>query len=96
MISAVARLKVKEGQEQEFEALALEMANAVNANEEGCELYEVHRGDDPQTYVFIERYQDEAAVEAHRASDHFKSIGARMGAHMAGRPDVQSFQQIDR
>jgi len=94
MISVVATLKIKKGQGADFEAIAGEMVAAVNANEEGCLFYQAHRTDDPDTYVFIERYKDEAAIEAHRASDHFKSIGARMGAHMASRPDVQRFQQI--
>jgi quinol monooxygenase YgiN len=94
MITVIATLKAKEGQESEFEELAQQMATAVNENEEGCLFYQAHRTDDPQTYVFVERYKDEAATEAHRASDHYRSIGARMGAHMAGRPEVQILQQI--
>ncbi len=95
MISIVATLNIKDGQSAEFEALAKELAAAVNENEDGCEYYALHRTEDPHQYVFIERYRDEAAVEAHRASDHYRSVGARMGAHMAGRPDVQILQEVD-
>lgn len=94
MMTVIATLRVKEGQEQEFEALASEMMKAVNENEEGCLYYQAHRTDDPQSYIFIERYKDEAAAEAHRGSDHYRSIGARMGAHMAGRPEIQILHQI--
>jgi quinol monooxygenase YgiN len=94
MMTVIATLRVKEGQEQEFEALASEMMKAVNENEEGCLYYQAHRTDDPQCYIFIERYKDEAATEAHRSSDHYRSIGARMGAHMAGRPEIQILHQI--
>ena len=89
MLAAIAPLRAKEGSEADFLAIAQEMAVAVNANEEGCLSYEIFQGDNPQTFIFIERYRDEAATEAHRNSDHFKTIGARMGPFMAGRPDVQ-------
>jgi quinol monooxygenase YgiN len=94
MMTVIATLRVKEGQELEFEALAKEMVKAVNENEEGCLYYQAHRTEEPQSYIFIERYKDEAAAEAHRGSDHYRSIGARMGAHMAGRPDLQILEQI--
>ncbi len=64
------------------------MAAAVNANEEGCLSYKIFHGENPQTFIFIERCKDEAATEAHRNSEHFKTIGARMGPFMAGRPEV--------
>ena len=89
MLAAIAIVKAKAGSEAEFLAVAHEMAVAVNANEEGCLSYEIFQGDNPQTFIFIERYQDEAATDAHRSSDHAKTIGARMGPFMAGRPDVQ-------
>ena len=94
MISVVATLKIRPGKEQEFEQVASELVAKVNANEPGCLLYALHRGNDPQTYVFLERYADEAATEAHRASAHFKELGAKMGPCMDGRPDVQRFTQI--
>ncbi len=89
MIGIVATIAVKQGSEKDFEAVANELVAAVNADEPGCEFYGLHRTDDPQVYVMLERYKDEAAIEAHRASAHYKEIGARMGAHMTGRPDVQ-------
>ena len=89
MLAAIATLRAKEGSEADFLAVAQELAVAVNANEEGFLSYEIFQGENPQTFIFIERYKDEAATEAHRNSDHFKTIGARMGPFMAGRPDVQ-------
>jgi quinol monooxygenase YgiN len=88
MLAAIATLKVKEGAEEDFLAVAKELVAAVNANEPGCQFYQIYKGDEARTFVFIERYENEAATEAHRASEHFKTIGARMGPFMAGRPDV--------
>ena len=94
VLSVVAKIKVKEGQQSAFEAVATKLAAAVNANEPGCLLYTLNKGDDPTTYVFLERYKDEDAVKAHRASDHFRSLGREMGAFMDGPPDVLRLNEI--
>src|SRR3546814_11321769 len=75
MLGVIAKIKVKEGQQKEFEAVAKKLVAAVNANEPGCKLYALHRTEDPLLYVFMERYADQAAVDAHRGSDHFKTFG---------------------
>jgi quinol monooxygenase YgiN len=41
-----------------------------------------------------ERYASEAAVEEHRNTEYFKSLGRAMGAFMDGRPTVQRFKQV--
>ncbi|MDP6345869.1 MAG: putative quinol monooxygenase [Alphaproteobacteria bacterium] len=94
MISIVATIRVKEGCEADFESVAKELVAAVNANEPGCLFYQLHKGEEPLTYYFIERYENEAAIDTHRQTDHFKQIGGRMGPSMAGRPDVLILNQI--
>ena len=95
MLGIVATIKVKPGMGAEFEAVAKELVAKVRANEPGCKLYALHRADAPDTYVFMERYVDEAATEAHRQSDYFKSIGRKMGEFMAGRPEVVRLTEVD-
>lgn len=92
--SIVATIKVKAGQEAQFEAIARKLVAAVNANESGCLLYTINRGDDPQTYVFMERYRDEDAVKAHRATEHYRTCGREMGAHMDGAPVVLRMKEL--
>lgn len=94
MPAVVATIKVKPGQGAEFEAVAKEMAAAVTANEPGCHFYVLCRSETPDTYVFLERYADQAAVEAHRASAHFKEIGRRMGPFMDGRPEIMRLEEV--
>jgi quinol monooxygenase YgiN len=93
-LSVVAKIKVKDGQQASFEAVAKKLAAAVNANEPGCLLYTLNKGDDPTTYVFLERYKDEDAVKAHRAADHFRTLGREMGAFMDGPPDVLRLNEL--
>ncbi|MGV2979732.1 putative quinol monooxygenase [Camelimonas sp. ID_303_24] len=93
MVSIVARIKVKEGEGASFERVAKELQAKVAANEPGCEYYALHKTDDPTLYVFIERYKDQAAIEAHRKSDHFRALGKEMGQFMAGPPSVEVLQE---
>ena len=95
MLGIVATIKVKPGTGAQFEATAKELVAQVRANEPGCELYALHRGEAPDTYVFLERYVDEAAVEAHRQTDYFKSIGRKMGEFMAGRPEILRLTEVE-
>jgi quinol monooxygenase YgiN len=95
MLGVVATIKVKPGMEREFEAVAKELAAKVNANEPGCKLYALHHGETPGTYVFMERYADQAAADAHRASDHFRTLGRKMGEYMDGRPEVLRLREVE-
>ena len=97
MLGVVATIKVKPGMEREFEAVAKELVAKVNANEPGCRLYALHRLNDAETptYVFMERYVDQAAVEAHRATDYFKALGRKMGEFMDGRAEVVRMREVE-
>ena len=94
MLGTIATIKVKEGQGKEFEKVALELVRKVNENEKGCLLYQLYHGEEPNTYVFMERYADDAAVEAHRASDHYKTLGRAMGPFMDGKPALIRLKQV--
>jgi quinol monooxygenase YgiN len=72
MISFTVRMRFKpEDHEQIQEALrALTFASRL---EPGCLAYVPHTIEgDPNTVVIYEQFRDQAAREAHAASDHFK------------------------
>ena len=96
MIGVVAKLKVKAGEQAGFEEVASKLVAAVNANEPGCKLYRLFKVRESETdYVFMEKYDDEAAVEAHRGSDHFKTMGAAMGPFLDGRPEIIRMDMVE-
>lgn len=96
MIGVVAQLKVKAGSEAQFEAVVKELQKAVNAGEPGCALYECFRVKDAEgVYVFMEKYVDQAAVEAHRASDHFRTLGRQMGPFLDGAPVITRMDSLE-
>jgi quinol monooxygenase YgiN len=94
-IGVVATIKIKEGTNAAFEAVANELMAAVRANEPGNRVYQFCKSKaDATTYVVMEIYADQAALEAHGKSDHFRTIGPKMGPSMAGRADVQYFDTV--
>jgi quinol monooxygenase YgiN len=94
-VGIVATIKIQAGKNAEFEAVAKEMMAAVRANEPGNKVYQFCKSkSDPTTYVVMELYADQAAMESHGKSDHFRSIGPKMGPFMAGRPDVAYYDAV--
>lgn len=69
-----AKWKVREGNLERVLSLLPNLA-ALSAAEEGCVIYLVHQGrSEPNTLMLYECYRDEAALHAHRSSEHFQKI----------------------
>ena len=95
MIGVIATLRTKPGTGTEFEAAFAELAAAVRANEPGNSVYQLTRSRTEEgVYKVLEVYADQAAVDAHRASDHFKTLGAALGPFMTGRAEVEVLDAI--
>jgi quinol monooxygenase YgiN len=94
MMAIVATLKVKPGMEKEFEAEAKQLVTQVNANEPHCKLYTLCRGQTPGTYLFLERYVDQAAIDFHRSTPHYKAVGPKIGRYVEGKVDVQVLTEV--
>ena len=94
-IGVTAKLSVKEGKNSEFEALFKQLQEAVNTHEDGCNFYALHQSrSDPQSYMVLEQYVDEAASVAHGKTEYFTSIGAQMVGCMAGAPEIELFDSV--
>jgi quinol monooxygenase YgiN len=93
-VAAIATLRIKPGMEAEFEAAFAPLQAAVNADEPGNQLYQLTRTTETSVYKVLEIYDNAEAVEAHRAADHFKTLGAALGPFMAGRADVERLDVV--
>jgi quinol monooxygenase YgiN len=87
MKAIIAKAKVKDGKEAEFEKVALELARQVEANEPGNKLYKLCKSADGD-YFFIELYDSNEAMAEHGAAPHMKEAGSKFFALMAGRPEL--------
>ena len=95
MIGVVAVLKVQEGKGAEFEAVFLELAAKVRANEPGNLFYQLTKSrSDASTYKVLELYRDQDALTEHGKTEYFKELGRKMGPCMAGRPEVELLDAI--
>ena len=75
MIVLAAKYFVKAGRGDEVEAALRRMAPLVKAGEPGCKLYHANRSaENSDIFLLYELYTDQAALEAHRATPHFKEI----------------------
>jgi len=78
-IVIVANLWVREGQLDRVVELLSGMARYTHANEPGAERFALHRDtEDPSHLVMIEAFADQAALDAHRASDPYRELMASL------------------
>jgi quinol monooxygenase YgiN len=75
----IARWTAQPGNEEGVRRALAALARPSRA-EPGCRAYRVLRSnDDPRVFLIYEEYADEAAYEAHAASDHFRRHGLEEG-----------------
>lgn len=71
MICVAVTYLIKAGHEEEAVALFRPLAEQTR-QEPGCRLYLAHRSPtEPSRFFLYEQYDDQAALDAHRASPHF-------------------------
>jgi len=73
MITYVAHMRVRRENAAAYKAVIDEMAQNVREHEPGVVFYESFVSDkDPETWLVIEVYRDEAAFKAHWETDYIR------------------------
>ena len=94
-VKVVALVSVKPEQDDAFIAAA-RLCVAASRAEPGVLHYELWREmEGERRFVFNELYVDDAAVQAHMASDHFKAFGLAARDLATARPVIIPAQPID-
>ena len=92
MITVIATIRAKPGKGPELEADFREWAAVVKANEPGTLMYTLSRSkEDPDVYVALEFYADEAAVQAHMANFQARKGG---GDFAVGPPKIEVLDKL--
>lgn len=87
-VKVIAFVSVKQGREDAFVDAARDCITASRA-EPGVLHYDLWREvEGERQFVFNELYVDDAAVQAHMASDHFKAFGMAARDLAAARPSI--------
>ena len=74
MIKIIVRNKIRQGRKAEFLVLVKELVEE-SRKEEGNITYGLWQDrSDPDILTFVEDWKDQAAIDAHNATEHFKRI----------------------
>ena len=74
MICVAVTYVMKAGHEEEAIRLFAELTEHTR-REPGCRMYLAHRSTtDPRRFFLYEQYDDQAALDAHRAAPHFERL----------------------
>lgn len=87
----VATFTPKPDQLDQVENVLRELIPMVH-EEDGCELYALHRG--PDRLVFVENWRDSAALRAHSTGPSLVSLRERLEGLLAAPPDVQILEAV--
>ena len=94
MLSIIAKMPIKEGKMDEAVQAIKELISQV-ATESGTLLYTLNRDKkNPNLLVFMERYKDQAALDAHGSSPYFKAFFGKSAAFLSGRPEISVLEEI--
>lgn len=98
MIGLIAKLKVQPGRGPDFEQAFRPLAEKVNSDAEpGNVLYKLCKSrEDAETYVVMELYRDQAAVDEHPQTEHFKTLWPEIAPLLQpGRPEFEFVDSVD-
>lgn len=88
MIFITAKFPVKPEHADAWPELSREFTQACNA-EEGCLFFQWSRSlADPNEYVLIEAFEDDAAGGAHVQSAHFRRATEELPQYLSRTPDI--------
>jgi quinol monooxygenase YgiN len=74
---------------------ALDLMIESTRREPGCQVYDLYESDDGARLHLFERYDDAAALEAHRASDHYQAYRAKLPDLLAAPIEVAVLSEVD-
>ena len=94
-IGVTAKLQVQTGKNKEFETIFKQLVSAVLESEKGCLLYAFNQSrDDAQTYIILEQYANELALQEHTKTEHYLRLGSALAQFLAASPQIELMDTI--
>ena len=91
MIFITAKFSVKPADADRWPEIVSDFTSATRS-EPGCLWFDWSRSvEDPQVYVLVEAFRDDAAGGAHVQSDHFKQAQRDLPQHLVETPKIVNF-----
>lgn len=90
----IAELKAAPGMRAQLLEL-LDGMLAPSRAEAGCISYRYFvSSEDPDLIHFFEEWQDQASIEEHFATDHFRDLGVRIPNLIISGPDIRIYEAV--
>lgn len=94
MITIVARCSVKADKVEDLVELALDLVKA-SRSETGNVSYDFYADlADPAKFTFVEVWKDQAAIDLHNATPHFRGFVDKAGPLFAGPLDIALYRKL--
>ena len=94
MIAVIAKVPLKPDVKDEA-LVEVKALMAKVAEEEGTLHYTLNVDpNDPDTFVFIERYKDMDALSAHGSTPHFNDFMGKAMAFASGPPEITTLEEL--
>lgn len=94
MVVLAVTWMAKTGREAEAAAILAKLTEE-SRKEPGCVTYQVHRHKtDPGRFFIYEQYKDDAALEAHRGSQHFLQYAKKDLPKVADRVEGHLYEPL--
>jgi len=94
MVIVTAKVKLQTGKSEEFLEAVRVMKPQV-MQDPGAIQYSLHRSaEDPDMFIFYERYESEEAFAHHLSTDHFKVLAGTIDPLMAVPGEIGKWVEV--
>ena len=91
MIVIIGKVSIQPTKLEQFLG-EVNIAIEATRKEPGISRYElVQPVGEPNTFMLIEEYADEAALASHSETEHLKKLTAMLGTVLAGPPEIKKY-----
>lgn len=95
MFVVTAKIRAKPGAADALAGMFRELVAWVARNEPETIEYRCNRStDDPNVFLFFERYTSRSAFRAHSSSDTFVELAAAIQGYVDGAIEIETYEEI--
>lgn len=88
----IAKVRIKPGNVADFITAAQTIIKSSN-EEEGCIEYQLFQSPyDPSSFVFVEKYVNQAAIDFHFGQTYFKEFGTTIGSWTESPAEIKIYE----
>jgi quinol monooxygenase YgiN len=89
-----AKVRLQTGTREEF-LDAYRWMRPLVMQDPGAMVYELHcSAEDPDEFIFYERYESQEAFDYHLSTDHFRTLSGRIDSLMAAPPEIGTWVEV--